>query len=166
MRFYECLDCHKVLTSDRFYWYKAAKSSARNKKYRVPRCKGCERIRRSSKVEYHVSEMFNSARRRCKQKGIKFALTKTWYREKLGGHCELSGLPFDFLSTKSNQSARAASVDRIKPKNGYTEDNCRMVCIALNYLFGPWGEESALGTVLPYLRLRGFLIEVDDELDE
>jgi len=166
MRFYECLDCHKVLKSDQFYWYKARKSSTKNKKYRMVRCKECERVRRSSSVEYHVNEMFNSTRRRCKAKGVEFNLTKAWYRDKLNGQCELSGLPFDFFSKKSNQSARAASVDRIDPKGGYCESNCRMICIAINYLFGPWGEESALGTVLPYLRARGFLISVDDGADE
>ena len=157
MKLYECHDCQKVLESDCFYW-----TNQRNKRRRMSRCKECELTRRASRVEYHVNELHNATKRRCKRKGLKFKLTKAWYREKLNKSCELSGLPFEFQSKKKKRSPRAASVDRIDPAKGYTEENCRMVCICLNYLFGSWKEEAALGVVFAYLRNRGFKVNHDD----
>lgn len=156
LKYYECPDCHKVMESTRFYWYRRKRTGVPK---RTPRCKDCEIYRRSSSVDYHVNELYNQTKRRSRKKGIKFTLTKEWYRIKLNGSCELSGVPFDFHSKKISPSARAASVDRIVPAKGYIQSNCRLICISLNYLFSSWGEEDALGIVLPYLRQKGFSVE-------
>jgi len=153
MSYYECLDCHRVLGESEFYY-----SDINVKRGRCKRCKGCELIRRQSSLTYHTNELFNLTRRRCKRKGIPFTLTKEWYLEKLSGKCELSGLPFDYYSKSKNPSARAATVDRIDPPVGYTPENCRMICRALNQLLGSWGEPEALGVILPYLRSKGFQV--------
>lgn len=166
---YECHDCHKVLDSTEFYWFKTKPkdSSKKSVKKKCPRCKPCERQRRNSKVEYQVQQLYNRAKIRCKQKGIRFNLTKAWYREKLNGTCELSGLPFEKTTNNRKPKARAASVDRIDPEKGYTPENCRMICSALNNLLSSWGESNALGVILPYLRRLGFEISsLEEEKDE
>lgn len=161
---YECHDCHKVLESTEFYWFK--NRTKKNRSSKCPRCKVCERQRRSSKVEYQVGQVYSACKNRCKKKGIRFSLTKSWIREKLNGVCELSGLPFERTTNRKKPKARAASIDRINPDEGYTPQNCRMICSALNNLLSSWGESNALGVILPYLRKRGFEIISIEEEDE
>ena len=38
----------------------------------------------------------------------------------------------------------APSLDRISSQGGYTADNVRLVCIAVNFGMGQWGEELYL----------------------
>lgn len=52
------------------------------------------------------------------------------------GRCELSGILFDLESVKA---WNIPSIDRIEPALGYTPDNIRIVCFALNTAMGDWG---------------------------
>jgi len=58
------------------------------------------------------------------------------------GRCAVSGIPFDF--TKVGDVKRAPyqpSLDRIDNSKGYTQDNIRIVCLAVNIAMSDWGEE-------------------------
>ena len=58
------------------------------------------------------------------------------------GRCAVTGIPFDF--SKSFESKRAPyqpSVDRIDNSKGYSIDNIRLVCLAVNIAMADWGEE-------------------------
>jgi len=110
--------------------------TATGERKRTVRCKVCESIRKANNLEHHVNEHFNSTRRRSVAKDICFELTKEWFREKLEGDCELSGLPFDFQS-----------------------ENSRLICKSLNFLLGSWGEPQAMAVVIAYLRRKGFRVE-------
>jgi hypothetical protein len=66
--------------------------------------------------------------------------------EKQGGICAISGLGFS-LVTFPNVLVKhpfAPSLDRISSRGGYTPDNVRLVCIAVNFGIGQWGEELYL----------------------
>ena len=58
------------------------------------------------------------------------------------GFCELSGVPFTRFGKV--RGPFSASIDRINSKLGYTYDNIRIICTALNTALGNWGEEVLL----------------------
>ena len=63
-----------------------------------------------------------------------------------GGICAISGLPFSlavFIGVLVKHPF-APSLDRISSRGGYTLDNVRLVCIAVNFGMGQWGEELYL----------------------
>lgn len=58
-----------------------------------------------------------------------------------GGRCELTGIPFSASKPLGCQRAPfAPSVDRIDSKRGYSADNCRLVCFAVNVALNQWGD--------------------------
>ena len=61
------------------------------------------------------------------------------------GHCQLTGLPFDFMPTnKTYKNPHAPSLDRIDSQKGYTKENCRIVLSAVNDALGEYDDEIAL----------------------
>lgn len=66
--------------------------------------------------------------------------------EQQGGMCAISGLPFSLNEFPLVLVKRpfAPSLDRISSQRGYTADNVRLVCVAVNFGMGQWGEELYL----------------------
>jgi len=56
-----------------------------------------------------------------------------------GGVCALTGLEFDREPYAGKRRPFAVSLDRIDAAKGYTKDNCRLVCAAVNYAMSDWG---------------------------
>ena len=91
----------------------------------------------------------SDAKQRAKKKGIPFNLNWVRIQERIDrGFCEVTGLPFD-LNTP--HSWAAPSIDQIKPNEGYTEENVRIILYSLNTMLGNWGEDIVL-TVSEALR--------------
>jgi hypothetical protein len=89
-------------------------------------------------------------RMRAKKKGIVCELTKEWLQARLdAGVCELTGLPF---TPQGLLAPAMPSVDRKDSSKGYTPDNCRLICWALNAAFNNWGETEARKIWVEYLR--------------
>ena len=59
--------------------------------------------------------------------------------------CELTGLPLNLMRTKASWDS--PSLDRIVPALGYTYQNLRIVCFAMNVALDSWGE-SQLQTIM------------------
>jgi len=59
------------------------------------------------------------------------------------GRCAVSGLLFEF-GPGSEKSPCRCSVDRIDSTIGYTLENCRAVCLCVNYALNAWGEGALL----------------------
>lgn len=55
------------------------------------------------------------------------------------GCCEVSGIPFSNISV-GDTSPFAPSIDRIDALKGYAEENCRLVCYAVNVALHVWGD--------------------------
>lgn len=68
-----------------------------------------------------AAQLFYQQRGRCAVSGIAFTLER--FHDALVKH------PF------------APSIDRRLSSGGYTEDNVRLVCVAVNFGMGQWGEE-------------------------
>jgi hypothetical protein len=62
------------------------------------------------------------------------------------GACEVTGYPLDLtpLASRYERRPNSPSLDRINPKNGYTMDNVRVVCLAVNMAMGTWGAGAFL----------------------
>ncbi len=62
------------------------------------------------------------------------------------GLCAISGLAFSLaeFSGVLVKHPFAPSLDRISSQRGYTAENVRLVCIAVNFGMGQWGEELYL----------------------
>lgn len=61
-------------------------------------------------------------------------LTNEWAEQRWTGKCELSRL--EFVLQTGKLSALSPSIDRIDSAKGYTPDNCRIICWALNRFRG------------------------------
>jgi hypothetical protein len=63
--------------------------------------------------------------------------------EAQGGRCALTGIGFDLRVVGTGQARRpfAPSLDRIDASAGYTRDNIRLVCQAVNFALNAFGED-------------------------
>lgn len=92
-----------------------------------------------------VVELYRAAKRRAKEKGISFSLTtnlieQMWNEQ--NNKCALTGIDFQIPQERTGGKARpfAPSIDRIDCSKGYTRDNVRLVCVAVNYALNEFGE--------------------------
>lgn len=58
-----------------------------------------------------------------------------------GGRCEVTGIPFSGRQTDSRRRPFFQSIDRKDCAQGYTIENCRLVCLAVNIAMSNWGED-------------------------
>ena len=80
---------------------------------------------------------------RAKKKKTPFSLTmddiNKLFEESMG-KCSLTGIEFVFkYGTTKRWNPYAPSIDKIDPKGGYTKDNIRLVCAAVNIALHTWG---------------------------
>ncbi len=61
------------------------------------------------------------------------------------GECAISKLRFNFEKIgPSFRSPFMPSIDRIDSSNGYSLENCRLVCLIVNIALSDWGDEAVL----------------------
>lgn len=84
------------------------------------------------------------ARRRAKRGGLPITIDSVWVRtrmEAIGHKCELTGIPFgDENHNGAHKRPFMPSLDRIDARRGYTPENVRIVCVAINTLLQDWGD--------------------------
>lgn len=78
------------------------------------------------------NRLLSPARGRARENGLPFDLTIQWAKDRWTGKCEVSGLPFDLTSIGHGPKPFSPSIDRINPKLGYVQTNCRIVIFAVN----------------------------------
>ncbi len=94
-----------------------------------------------------MAAAFERARRRAKDRRIVYALTpeqEALITERSAGRCELSGTPFAYSKNRKVRNPFVASLDRIESSGGYTFENVRLVCLAVNIALNQWGLECLL----------------------
>jgi hypothetical protein len=96
---------------------------------------------------WDLSRMVSDAKKRARKKKIPFGLTDHCVREMFymsRGKCSLSGLPFrppEGEKVRHMRNPYAPSIDRIDNALGYTPDNVRLICVAMNLAMHQWGLE-------------------------
>lgn len=118
-----CIKCDKMLPHKGFY-------PSRLKRSRYC-CKTCDKIRITAVRAKTPYSSFKLKMKRISGSKVgsnidaSFLLT-LWHRQE--GKCALSGLPMTWVGSGPTN----ISVDRINPKKGYTKDNVRLLCWAVN----------------------------------
>lgn len=88
-----------------------------------------------------VKNLWGGAKRRARENGIEFGLTKSWVMERVvAGVCEVSGIRFEPGDGKHHPLS--PTIDRIDRSRGYTEDNARLVIWAVNNLKGVGDDDT------------------------
>lgn len=92
-----------------------------------------------------VTRLLHQAKGRARAMALPFKITVEDFHDlynAAGKHCAVSGLPFDVAQTADhNRRPYAPSIDRIDGMLGYTKDNCRIVCCAVNLAMNDFGEK-------------------------
>lgn len=89
--------------------------------------------------------VYRKARNSARTRGIDFYLLPHHVSdlyEQSGGKCSLTGIPFEYYyKTGDRTPPWAPSLDRIESSKGYTPENVRLVCVAVNMALNTWGED-------------------------
>lgn len=117
-----------------------------------------KRHREDRYSQQDMKELYWKASHHAKQRGLLWALSfddLVEMFERSHHRCEISGIPFDRHYRPEGASKRpfCASIDRIANSDGYSPDNCRLVCTIVNVAMGEWGFE-AMQTLSNALSLR------------
>lgn len=96
-----------------------------------------------------LGRLQTSASVRARKSGMRFDLRPGFASqlyEDQHGCCAVSGLRFNLerFAEALVKHPFAPSIDRKLSSGGYTEDNVRLVCVAVNFGMGQWGEEVFL----------------------
>jgi len=109
-------------------------------------------------VEFLYKKSKKSARTRNKEHTLTKSQLRVFVRS-CEGRCELSEIQFDAVFRNGYQPFHP-SLDRIDSSRGYTADNVRIVCVAMNVALGQWGEDVFRQLAEGYLRRTSRTIEV------
>lgn len=74
-----------------------------------------------------------------------------------GWRCALTGLPFELdRAGVGNAMPFGPSIDRKESSKGYTKDNVRVVCLAVNYALNEWGDDVFRKISIAFATKSGF----------
>jgi hypothetical protein len=96
-----------------------------------------------------LARLVASAKGHARKVGRPFELTTAFVESlyaRQQGRCDVTGHQFTQLRFPDAlvKHPFAPSIDRKSSSGGYTKDNVRLVCVAVNFGMGQWGEEVFL----------------------
>lgn len=93
----------------------------------------------------YCAQMVRVARFRAAKKSMPFEISLDWMLaecERQGNRCALTGIPFRMSRTEARNRPFAPSIDRISSFKGYTTENSRVICLAVNLALNQWGDST------------------------
>lgn len=99
------------------------------------------------RLDRFAPKALSGMRSRAKKKGMECTLTEADIDAMLvdsEGMCAVSGLPFLIRDRYEDERVNPwqPSIDRIKSDEGYTRENCRVVCYIANLAMSQFGEDA------------------------
>lgn len=169
-RQYACKICQKTATQEYARAHPAYFKEKGKQKYDPTENKGRYLKYRDSylqrRVESRLSargrlvDLIGSAKARATKTGLVFDLNIVWAMERLAeqkGKCCLTGISFTFEKSPYGErfyNPFAPSLDRIDSDGGYTIENTRLVCVAVNLALNRWGEDVLRQVCEGYMKTR------------
>lgn len=97
-------------------------------------------------IKGRIQNCVKGAKKRAGIKKIPYDISIEFIAElwsKQDGKCALTRIDFSVPQERNDRKASpfSPSIDRIDCSKGYTKDNVRLVCIAVNYALNEFGEE-------------------------
>lgn len=83
--------------------------------------------------------ILSTVKTRATRKGLPYDLTEEWYNSEWEKGCAVTGVAF---AAHRSGSPWVAHVDKKIPEEGYTMENCRLVCAMYNQAKGKWSDED------------------------
>lgn len=103
------------------------------------------RVAKENYYKNFSSNLIRSLRQRAKKFNLEFSLDKEFIEQlynNQNGKCLITGVEFNFDKNKClSRRPFAPSIDRINSKLGYTKDNVRLICVAVNLSLNEFGDE-------------------------
>lgn len=99
---------------------------------------------RRSELSDHARIMLKAAKDRALKRGLTITIDSDWVAHRIvvaGFACEVTKIAFDMSKTATRVAPFRPSLDRIRSADGYTPDNVRLVCVAVNAALGQWGDD-------------------------
>ena len=119
--------------------------------------------------EYY-KEVFRRSEKSAKTRTIEFSLSEDDVRnlyERANHRCQVSGIAFDMRQVDGVRIRPwAPSLDRINPKSGYSVQNCRFVCAAVNLSLNQFGDDVFYQIAFSIARKRKFDSVVESDFAE
>jgi hypothetical protein len=113
-------------------------------------------------LDKNVERTFKRAKKGAEDRGIEFLLSVDDLRylySRANGRCELTGITFCYEPIEG-KSARPwiPSIDRIDNAKGYSKENCRIVCHAVNMALNQFGDD-VLFKIAQNLMKKSYVLE-------
>lgn len=96
----------------------------------------------AAKLKTPWIRLLYAVRNRANKRGIPFDLTPEWCAENWTGRCALTGMKFTIFNKRGGDMTFAPSIDKISPKLGYVQSNCRFILYSLNNFKGAATDET------------------------
>jgi hypothetical protein len=145
-------------------WYQKNKVSSSKRKVAWRRANK-EHVAEYTRVysrERPWMSLLSLAKRRSSERGLPYGLSVDWAISRWTGRCEISGI--ELIVGSGRQHMRSPTIDRIDAKYGYTPDNCRFVCLALNAMRGDCTDEEMLDLLFATVEFQSAKMEQKDSV--
>lgn len=114
-----------------------------------------ERYAYNHSFQGRLVALIQAAKQRAQKHNLEYSLDREWVLdlyEKQNGKCLLTGINFSMENPgDTNLNPFSPSLDKVIPKLGYTKENTRLVCVAVNLALNEFGEETFKKIAQSYL---------------
>lgn len=126
------------------HWY--TKLTEEERKEASKKAASRQKQKRETDWRIRIKEIYDAAYHRSKRKGIECTIDIDFLMDRLIARnycCAVTGVPLLLINPfpHCRRNPLAPSVDQIRPSEGYTRDNVRVVCSLYNTLKSEYSDE-------------------------